>query len=53
MNSCESYFLRDNPFPTTPILDPNSDDDRVNGRIYNPHIREAEIRSFDSKIRQR
>lgn len=53
MNSCESYFLRDNPFPATPILDPNSDDDRVNGRIYNPHIREAEIRSFDSKIRQR
>jgi hypothetical protein len=53
VNVCESYFLTDNPFPATPILDPNSDDDRVNGRIYNPHIREAEIQSFESKIRQR
>lgn len=46
------YLLRDNPFPATPLLDPSSDDDRVNGKIYNPHIREAEIRSFESKIRQ-
>jgi hypothetical protein len=53
MNPYEKYFLKDNPFPTTPILDPASDDDRVNGKIYNPHIREAEIVSFESKIRQR
>jgi hypothetical protein len=53
MNSCDNYYLTDNPFPATPILDPNSDDDRVNGRIYNPHIREAEILSFENKIRQR
>jgi hypothetical protein len=53
MNTYEKYFLKDNPFPTTPILDPGSDDDRVNGKIYNPHIREAEIVSFESKIRQR
>jgi hypothetical protein len=53
MNLCESYYLIDNPFPATPLLDPNSDDDRVNGRIYNPHIREAEIQSFESKIHQR
>ena len=46
------YLLQDNPFPATPLLDPSSDDDRVNGKIYNPHIREAEIRSFESKIRQ-
>lgn len=53
MSIYERYYLKDNPFPTTPILDPGSDDDRVNGKIYNPHIREAEIHSFESKIRQR
>jgi len=53
MSIYEKYNLKDNPFPTTPILDPGSDDDRVNGKIYNPHIREAEILSFESKIRQR
>jgi hypothetical protein len=47
------YYLQDNPFPVSPFLDPSSDNDRVNGRIYNPHIQEAEIRSFESKIRQR
>lgn len=47
------YFLRENPFPATPLLDPSSSDDRVSGRIYNPHIREVEIVSFESKIRQR
>jgi len=53
MSLNERYYLKDNPFPTAPILDPGSDDDRVNGKIYNPHIREAEIHSFESKIRQR
>lgn len=53
MNTYQRYHLKDNPFPTAPILDPASDDDRVNGKIYNPHIREAEIHSFESKIRQR
>jgi hypothetical protein len=53
MSIYEKYYLKDNPFPTTPILDPGSDDDRVNGKIYNPHIRESEIHSFESKIRQR
>lgn len=53
MSTYERYYLIDNPFPTAPILDPNSDDDRVNGKIYNPHIREAEIQSFESKIRQK
>ncbi len=53
MNNYERYYLSDNPFPSTPILDPGSEDDRVNGKIYNPHIRETEIISFESKIRQR
>jgi hypothetical protein len=53
MNNYEKYYLSDNPFPAAPILDPGSDDDRVNGKIYNPHIREAEIHNFESKIRLR
>ena len=53
MNSYEPFFLKENPFPVTPLLDPSSGDDKVNGRIYNPHIREDEIKSFESKIRQR
>lgn len=53
MSLYEPYYLHDNPFPATPLLDPTSDDDRVNGKIYNPNIREAEICSFESKIRQR
>ena len=52
MNLYERYHLKDNPFPTAPTLDPSSEDDRINGKIYNPHIREAEILSFESK-RQR
>jgi hypothetical protein len=53
MSYFEPYYLQENPFPATPLLDPSSDDDKVNGRIYNPHIREDEITSFESKIRQR
>lgn len=53
MSVYERYYLRDNPFPVSPFLDPISDDDRVNGKIYDPRIQEAEICSFESKIRQR
>ena len=53
MSLYEPYYLRDNPFPATPLLDPSSNDDRVNGKIYNPHIRETEIHSFESKMSQR
>lgn len=53
MSSYKEYHLSDNPFPTTPILNPNSDDDRINGTIYNPDIMADEIQSFRSKIRRR
>ncbi len=53
MNFYREYYLSDNPFPITPILDPNSDDDRINGRIFNSDIMTEEIRSFRSKIRRR
>ena len=52
MSSYDEYCLSGNPFPTTPILDPNSDDDRINGAIYNPEIMAEEIQSFQDKIRR-
>jgi hypothetical protein len=53
MSSYDKYCLSDNPFPTTPVLDPSSNDDRINGAIYNPDIMEDEIQSFQGKIRRR
>ncbi len=53
MSSYADYHLRDNPFPTTPILDPNSPDERINGMIFNPDIMVDELSSFKSKIRRR
>jgi hypothetical protein len=53
MSFYRKYHLNDNPFPTTPILNPNSDDDRINGKIYNPDIMAEEIQSFRGKIQRR
>ena len=53
MNFYKDYCLSDNPFPTTPILDPSSDNDRINGRIFNTDIMVEEIKSLQSKIRRR
>ena len=53
MNTYKDYYLRNNPFPATPIVDPSNSDDRINGTIYNPDIMFEEIRSFEGKIRRR
>jgi hypothetical protein len=53
MSYYKDYYIGDNPFPTTPILDPSSDEERINGTIYNPDIMADEIQSFESKIRRR
>jgi hypothetical protein len=53
MSFYSDYCLSDNPFPTTPLLNPNSHDARINGTIYNPDIMAEEIRSFQGKIRRR
>lgn len=53
MNTYKDYCLSDNPFPTTPILDPTSDNDRINGMIFNTDIMVEEIKSLQSKIRRR
>ena len=53
MKLYRDYHLSDNPFPTTPILDPSSNDDRINGTIFNSDIMVEELRSFQGKIKRR
>jgi hypothetical protein len=53
MSFYADYYLRDNPFPATPILDPTSSDERINGTIFNPDIMSDELLSFQGKIRRR
>ncbi len=38
----ELYNLQENPFPSSPLINPNSHDARNNGEIYEPSIREKE-----------
>ncbi len=38
----EIYNLSENPFPSTPFVNPESNDARINGAIYEPSIRESE-----------
>jgi hypothetical protein len=42
----ELYNLKDNPFPASPFVNPDSDDDRVNGEIYEPSIRQSEYQAI-------
>lgn len=34
MSDLSRYFLRENPFPQTAVIDPSSDDPRINGSIF-------------------
>jgi len=38
----EQYNLKENPFPSSPFVNPESGDARINGKIYEPSIRQAE-----------
>ena len=38
----EQYGLRENPFPASPFVNPESGDARTNGDIYEPSVRQAE-----------
>jgi hypothetical protein len=35
--------LKENPFPSSPFVNPESNDSRTNGDIYEPSIREKEF----------
>ena len=38
----EQYNLKENPFPASPFVNPDSTDARINGKIYEPSIRQLE-----------
>ena len=38
----EKFYLTENPFPSSPFVNPESNDARSNGRIYEPNIRTQE-----------
>ena len=42
-NSFSEYYLKENPFPETPVIDPLSNDIRLNGEIFNEAIFKKEI----------
>ena len=46
----ELYDLGQNPFPTSPTIQPMSSDRRSNGELYNSAVRAAEERDFEQKF---
>lgn len=46
----ELYNLRENPFPSSPFVNPNSSDARNNGEIYEPSIREQEYQAIEENF---
>jgi hypothetical protein len=50
MLSYKKYFLSDNPFPSTAIVDVNSQDIRINGTIFYEGIFKSEIEELRKKL---
>lgn len=48
----EQYNLKENPFPSSPFVNPNSNDARNNGEIYEPSIRDKENQSIEENFFQ-
>lgn len=46
----EIYNLQENPFPSSPFVNPESLDLRNNGKIYEPSIREQEYRAIEENF---
>lgn len=46
----EIYNLSENPFPSSPFVNPNSNDARNNGEIYEPSIRDQEYKSIEENF---
>ncbi len=51
-NNFLKYYLKENPFPETPVIDPLSDDIRLNGEIFNEDIFRKEIENLRKKTQQ-
>lgn len=52
MADFSKYYLRANPFPETAVIDPLSDDIRLNGGIFHEKIFNKEIESLRKKTEQ-
>lgn len=46
----ERFNLRENPFPSSPFVNPESNDSRTNGDIYEPSIREKEFNTVQENF---
>ena len=46
----EVYNLQANPFPSSPFVNPESNDARNNGKIYEPSIREKEYQAIEENF---
>lgn len=52
MSDFSRYCLRENPFPETAVINPLSDDIRLNGSIFNDGVFRKEIESLRKKTEQ-
>ena len=50
VNKYEKYGLKENPFPSNPVLNSDADDIRLNGRIFEMDIRRAEFQKIMNKF---
>ncbi len=48
----ERYNLTENPFPSSPFINPESNDARINGSIYEPSIRQVEYDKISQNFLQ-
>ncbi len=46
----EKFNLKENPFPSSPFINPHSTDARINGEIYEPSIREKEYQKLQENF---
>lgn len=53
MEAYSKYFLSDNPFPSAAVVNPRSDNIRINGTIFNEEIFREEIELLRQKIGSR
>lgn len=52
MDNFAKYYLKENPFPETAVIDPFSEDIRLNGEIFNEEIFKREIENLRKKTQQ-
>jgi hypothetical protein len=46
----EIYNLQENPFPSQPFVNPESNDQRINGKIYETSIRRQEYKTIEENF---